>query len=78
MRALMDVTGDRLVDWTGSHSAYYARKIGLWYAVFLISPFVGPMLDSFMVAGLGEWRPLFWPVFAWTIGLTATIVVFGD
>jgi MFS family permease len=38
----------------------YARKIGVWYAVFLISPFLGPMLGNFMVAGLGTWRPLFW------------------
>lgn len=56
----------------------YARKIGLWYAVFLISPFLGPMLGNFMVAGLGKWRPLFWLVFAWAAGLTAMILAVGD
>lgn len=56
----------------------YACKIGLWYAVFLISPFLGPMLGNFMVAGLGKWCPLFWLVFAWAAGLTAMILAVGD
>ena len=37
----------------------YARKIGIWYAFFLTSPFVGSLLGNFMIAGLGGWRPLF-------------------
>jgi len=56
----------------------HSRKIGLWYGIFLVSPFAGPMFGNFMVAGLGAWRPLFWLVFAWSACLTAMIVAFAD
>lgn len=56
----------------------HARKIGIWYVFFLTSPFTGPLLGNFMIAGLGEWRPGFWLVFALNAGLLIMILVFFD
>ncbi|KAJ6124595.1 hypothetical protein N7471_011912 [Penicillium samsonianum] len=56
----------------------HPRKIGLWYGIFLVSPFAGPMLGNFMVAGLGTWRPLFWLVFAFAACLTVMIIACAD
>ncbi|KAI9830059.1 MAG: hypothetical protein M1819_005889 [Sarea resinae] len=57
----------------------HARKIGIWYALFICSPFASPLLGNFMVATLdGQWRPVFWLVFAWACFLAAMILVFGD
>ncbi|KAJ5673957.1 major facilitator superfamily domain-containing protein [Penicillium macrosclerotiorum] len=55
-----------------------ARKIGVWYTIFLCSPFVSPLLGYFMVSGLQEWRPVYWVVFAVYSLVLASIVVFGD
>lgn len=42
----------------------HARKIGIWVAIFILSPYLGPCLANFMIAGLGDWRPIMWLVFA--------------
>lgn len=42
----------------------HARKIGLWVAFFFASPYMGPLLGNFIIDGTGEWRPVFWLVFA--------------
>ncbi|KAH8704870.1 major facilitator superfamily domain-containing protein [Talaromyces proteolyticus] len=55
-----------------------ARKLGLWYCVFLSSPFVTPLFGYFMVARLGEWRPVYWLVFALTALLVANILIHVD
>ncbi|RYP10949.1 hypothetical protein DL765_007952 [Monosporascus sp. GIB2] len=56
----------------------HARKIGIWYAFFLTSPFAGPLLGNFMIAGLGAWRPVFWLVFAVGAALLGMTLVFFD
>ena len=56
----------------------HARKIGLWYAVFICSPFFTPLLGNFIIAGLGEWRPVFWMVVGWAAFLVCLILVYGD
>lgn len=56
----------------------HARKIGIWYAIYIISPFWGPFCGNFMVGSLGTWRPVFWLVFAWSIFLLTLMIVFGD
>lgn len=56
----------------------HARKIGIWYVIFLTSPFAGPLLGNFMIAGLGEWRPVFWLVFAFNAALLGMILIFFD
>ncbi|PSN66467.1 putative MFS transporter [Corynespora cassiicola Philippines] len=56
----------------------YARKIGIWYAFFLTSPFAGPLLGNFMIAGLGEWRPVLWLVFAFAATLLGLTLAFFD
>ena len=42
----------------------HARKIGIWVAIFILSPYLGPCLGNFITFGLGEWRPVMWLVFA--------------
>ena len=56
----------------------HARKIGIWYSIYICSPFYGPLFGNFMVGKLGEWRPIFWLVFAWAAFLMCFILVFGD
>jgi MFS family permease len=56
----------------------HARKIGIWYTFFLISPFAGPMFGNFIIAGLGTWRPIFWLIFAMNAALFGMILVFFD
>ncbi|KAH5586548.1 hypothetical protein HBI24_079490 [Parastagonospora nodorum] len=42
----------------------HARKIGIWVAIFILSPYLGPFLANFIIAGTGDWRAVFWLVFA--------------
>lgn len=56
----------------------HARKIGLWAALFLVSPYFAPFLACFMLAGLNEWRPVFWLVFAIGCAELVLIVLFAD
>jgi MFS family permease len=42
----------------------HARKIGLWLSIYLCAPFLSPLLGSFIIAGTGDWRALFWVTFA--------------
>jgi MFS family permease len=56
----------------------HARKIGLWYSIFITAPVMGPLFGNFMIAGLGEWRPVFWLVFAWSSFVLCLCLAFGD
>ncbi|GAA6063018.1 hypothetical protein JCM10212_001797 [Sporobolomyces blumeae] len=57
----------------------YARKIGIWVAFFLASPYCGPFFGGFMVSSLGgQWRPVVWLVFAYSAFVLCLIVVFAD
>jgi hypothetical protein len=56
----------------------HVRKIGLWAALFLLSPYCGPMFGNFILAGLGEWRPVFWLVFGICVFDLLLIVLFAD
>ncbi|KAL2843356.1 major facilitator superfamily domain-containing protein [Aspergillus pseudoustus] len=56
----------------------HARKIGIWYSIFIASPLLGPLIGNFMIAGLGKWRPVFWLVVAWSGNVICLILVFGD
>ncbi|KAF2269664.1 MFS general substrate transporter [Lojkania enalia] len=42
----------------------HARKIGIWVALFILSPYLGPFFANFIIAGTGDWRPVMWLVFA--------------
>lgn len=37
-----------------------ARKIGLWASLYISSPYLGPLLANFVVAGTANWRAVFW------------------
>ncbi|KAF8464913.1 major facilitator superfamily domain-containing protein [Kalaharituber pfeilii] len=56
----------------------HARKIGIWAAVFLVAPYCGPLFGNFIVDGTGEWRPVFWLVFAFCCFVLVLIVLFID
>jgi len=56
----------------------HARKIGLWAALFLLSPYCGPMFGNFIIAGTGEWRYVFWLVFAVCCFDLLLIILFAD
>ncbi|KAF2457508.1 major facilitator superfamily domain-containing protein [Lineolata rhizophorae] len=56
----------------------HARKIGIWAAMFLLSPYCGPLFGNFIIDGTGDWRPVFWLVFAVCIADLVLIVLFAD
>lgn len=57
----------------------YARKIGIWVAIFLSSPYFGPFIGGFMVDALdNQWRPVLWLVFAYSAALLCLIIAFAD
>ncbi|KAG4435701.1 hypothetical protein IFR05_008813 [Cadophora sp. M221] len=41
-----------------------ARKIGLWTALFVASPYCGPLIANFMLAGTNSWSAVLWLGFA--------------
>lgn len=56
----------------------HARKIGIWAWLFLLSPYFGPCLANFMLAGTENWRYVFWMTFAVTAFDLALIILFAD
>ncbi|CAK7200191.1 hypothetical protein SEUCBS139899_002882 [Sporothrix eucalyptigena] len=37
-----------------------ARKIGLWAALYISSPYLGPLLGNFVLGGNGTWQDVYW------------------
>ena len=56
----------------------HARKIGIWVALFILSPYLGPFFANFMIAGLGDWRPVMWLVFAMGCADLVLIILICD
>lgn len=56
----------------------HARKIGIWYAIFISSSAFGPQMGYFMVGSLGTWRPVFWLNFAMAAVIQVMILMFCD
>jgi MFS family permease len=56
----------------------HARKIGLWAGLFLLAPYCGPLFGNFIIDGTGEWRNVFWLVFAICCADLTLIVLFAD
>lgn len=40
-----------------------ARKIGIWSAMWLASPYFGPMFSNFIISRTGEWKNVFYLLF---------------
>jgi len=56
----------------------HARKIGIWVACFILSPYLSPFFANFMLASEVSWRAVFWMVFA-VIALDLVLIVgFAD
>ncbi|KAF2741843.1 MFS general substrate transporter [Sporormia fimetaria CBS 119925] len=56
----------------------HARKIGIWASLFILSPYLGPFFANFIVAGVGDWRPVMWLVFAMCCADLVFIGLVGD
>ena len=56
----------------------HARKVGIWYSIFITSPVFGPFIGYFIYGGLHKWQPIFWLVFSWSSFLICMMLVFGD
>lgn len=56
----------------------HARKIGLWAWLFLLSPYFGPCLGNFILAGTENWRNVFWMVFGICAFDLVLIILFLD
>lgn len=56
----------------------HARKIGIWVAWFIMSPYLGPFFANFIVAGTGQWRPVMWLNFGIIWLDLILILLFGD
>ncbi|KAH7119787.1 major facilitator superfamily domain-containing protein [Dendryphion nanum] len=56
----------------------HARKIGIWVAIFILSPYLGPFFANFIIAGVGDWRPVMWLVFAMCVADMVLIVLICD
>jgi predicted MFS family arabinose efflux permease len=55
-----------------------ARKIGIWFAVFLTSPYFGPMFGYYIIAATGSWRACYWMNFGLDCLVLVCIVLFLD
>ena len=56
----------------------HARKIGIWVALFIISPYMSPLFGNFILAGTGDWRIVFWMVFGICCVDLVFILAFAD
>lgn len=56
----------------------HARKIGIWYAIYICSPFLGPLFGNFIVGKTANWHIIFWCTAAWSAFLICLILLFGD
>ncbi|KAI9840564.1 MAG: hypothetical protein M1837_001544 [Sclerophora amabilis] len=56
----------------------HARKIGIWVALFIVSPYMAPLLGNFILAGTGQWRYVFWMVFGGCVFNIIIIFIFVD
>ncbi|KAI9810481.1 MAG: hypothetical protein M1827_006257 [Pycnora praestabilis] len=56
----------------------HARKIGIWVALFVMSPYVAPLFGNFIIGGTGSWRGVFWMVFGTCVLDLILIVLFAD
>lgn len=80
MRALMGwfITAPQTISVAFLKDCFFfherARAIGLWSTLYIASPYIGPCLANFVVAGVGEWRPVFW-LNSGVIGLQMIFIV---
>jgi MFS family permease len=56
----------------------HARKIGIWVALFILSPYLGPFFANFIIAGTGDWRAVMWLVFAICCANLVLVVMLCD
>jgi MFS family permease len=56
----------------------HARKIGIWAFLFVVAPYLAPLLANFIIAGTGDWRIVFWVVFAICVVDLLLILIFAD
>ncbi|GAA5989356.1 hypothetical protein JCM5350_005686 [Sporobolomyces pararoseus] len=77
------LTAGQTIGLTFIHDMFFkhqwAKKIGIWVAIFLASPYCGPFFGGFMLDNLdNQWRYVLWLVFAYSATLLVLIVLFAD
>jgi MFS family permease len=55
-----------------------ARKIGIWVAIFLVSPYLGSPFGNFIISGTGSYKGAFWLAFATCCLDMVLIILFAD
>ncbi|KIW20475.1 hypothetical protein PV08_01050 [Exophiala spinifera] len=55
-----------------------ARKIGIWTAMWMLAPYLAPMLANFIVTRTGNWRNVFWLIFAMNALCILLVLAFFD
>lgn len=55
-----------------------ARKIGIWVSVFMLCPYVSPMLGYYIISGTGSWRACFFMTFGLQCAILALMFFFLD
>lgn len=55
-----------------------ARKVGIWAAMLMAGPLTGALFAYFILAGTGEWRPMYWMFFGSSCILLTMVLLFGD
>jgi hypothetical protein len=56
----------------------HARKISVWVAIVILSPYLRPFVANLMIASIGEQRPVIWLVFAVGAADFVLILLFCD
>jgi MFS family permease len=56
----------------------HAKKIGFWTAMFLVSPYCGPLFAYFIISGTESWRAVYCMMFGLGCGCVLLIVLFID
>ncbi|KAK4935614.1 hypothetical protein LTR10_023375 [Elasticomyces elasticus] len=55
-----------------------ARKIGIWTCLFIVSPYCGPFIANFMLAGTNSWKAPLWLGFAMHCLYFVALLLFLD
>jgi MFS family permease len=56
----------------------HARKIGIWAAIFLLSPYLGPVFGNFIISSTGDYKLVFWLAFGMCCAEMLLITFFAD
>jgi MFS family permease len=53
----------------------HVQKIGIWTALFLVSPYCSPLFGNFIISSTNSWRAVYWMIFGLGCGTVALIIL---